>query len=62
MKRMEVDYYFVRECVALKQLQIKFISSKDQLVDIFVKQFARLHVCAVCGEEEEKKRKNVCKW
>ena len=36
-KHIEVDYHFVRERVSQKQLQIKFISSKDQLADIFTK-------------------------
>jgi histone deacetylase 1/2 len=36
-KHIEVDYHFVRERVAQKLLQIKFISSKDQLADIFIK-------------------------
>ena len=36
-KHIEVDYHFVRERVAQKFLQIKFISSKDQLADIFTK-------------------------
>jgi hypothetical protein len=36
-KHTEVDYHFVRERVAHKLLQIKFISSKDQLADIFTK-------------------------
>jgi histone deacetylase 1/2 len=36
-KHIEVDYHFVRERVAQKRLQIKFISSKDQLADIFTK-------------------------
>jgi hypothetical protein len=35
-KHIEVDYHFVRECVAQKLLRIKFIS-KDQLADIFTK-------------------------
>ena len=34
-KHIEVDYRFVRERVAQKLLHIKFISSKDQLADIF---------------------------
>jgi histone deacetylase 1/2 len=37
MKHIEVDYHFVRERVSQKQLQIRFISSKDQLADIFTK-------------------------
>ena len=36
-KHIEVDYHFVRECVAQRLLCIKFISSKDQLADIFTK-------------------------
>ena len=36
-KHIEVDYHFVRERVAHKLLQIKFVSSKDQLDDIFTK-------------------------
>ena len=36
-KHIEIDYHFVRERVTQKLLQIKFISSKDQLADIFMK-------------------------
>jgi hypothetical protein len=36
-KHIEVDYHFVRERVSQKQLRIRFISSKDQLADIFTK-------------------------
>ncbi|XP_071681644.1 uncharacterized protein [Lolium perenne] len=36
-KHIEVDHHFVRERVAQKLLHIKFISSKDQLADIFTK-------------------------
>jgi hypothetical protein len=36
-KHIEVDFHFVRERVAKKQLQIKFISSKDQVPNIFTK-------------------------
>jgi hypothetical protein len=32
-----VDFHFVRERVNQKQLQIRFISSKDQVADIFTK-------------------------
>nr|XP_045086327.1 uncharacterized mitochondrial protein AtMg00810-like [Aegilops tauschii subsp. strangulata] len=34
-KHIEIDYHFVRERVAQKLLQVRFISSKDQLADIF---------------------------
>lgn len=36
-KHIEIDYHFVRERVAQKKLQVRFISSKDQLADIFTK-------------------------
>jgi hypothetical protein len=37
MKHIEVNYHFVRERVARKQLNIQFISMKDQLADGFTK-------------------------
>lgn len=36
-KHIEIDFHFVRERVAKKQLQVRFISSKDQLADRFTK-------------------------
>ena len=36
-KHTEIDYHFVRERVASKHLEIKFISSKDQVADGFTK-------------------------
>jgi histone deacetylase 1/2 len=36
-KHVEVDYHFVRDRVAKKEIQIRFISSQDQLVDVFTK-------------------------
>jgi hypothetical protein len=36
-KHIEVDFHFFRERVSRKQLQIRFISSKDQVADIFTK-------------------------
>lgn len=36
-KHIEIDFHFVRERVASKQLDIKFISSKDQIADGFTK-------------------------
>jgi hypothetical protein len=37
MKHIEVDYHFVRERVARKQLKIRFISTNDQAADGFTK-------------------------
>lgn len=36
-KCIEVDYHYIRENVMSKELQVKFISTKDQLADIFTK-------------------------
>jgi hypothetical protein len=36
-KHIEVDYHFVRERVARKQLNIRFISSEDQIANGFTK-------------------------
>jgi hypothetical protein len=36
-KHIKVDYHFVREQVTRKQLNIRFISTKDQLADGFTK-------------------------
>jgi hypothetical protein len=37
MKHIEIDYHFGRERVARRQLDIRFISSSDQLADKFTK-------------------------
>lgn len=37
MKHVEVDYHFVRERVASQQLEVRIISSKDQVADIMTK-------------------------
>jgi hypothetical protein len=37
MKHVEVDYHFVHECVAMKQLDVRTISFKDRLADIMTK-------------------------
>jgi histone deacetylase 1/2 len=39
-KHVEVDYHFVRDRVAKKEIQIRFIPSKDQLVDVLTKPLA----------------------
>jgi hypothetical protein len=36
-KHVEIDYHFVCERVAMKQLDVRIISSKDQLADIMTK-------------------------
>jgi hypothetical protein len=39
-REFKMDYHFMREIVAIKQLNIKFISNKNQMVDDFIKIFA----------------------
>ena len=36
-KHIEIDYHFVREQVNLKQLDVRFISTSDQVTDGFTK-------------------------
>jgi histone deacetylase 1/2 len=36
-KHVEVDYHFIRDRVAKKEIQIRFIPSQDQLADVFTK-------------------------
>ena len=36
-KHVEIDFYFVRDMVASRIIDIRFLSSKDQLADIFTK-------------------------
>jgi hypothetical protein len=36
-KHIEIDFHFVREQVARKKLEVRFISSGDQLADSFTK-------------------------
>jgi len=37
IKHVEVDYHFVRNRVAKQEIQVHFISSKDQLADVLTK-------------------------
>ena len=41
-KHIEVDFHFVRERVAAKALDVRFISSKEQVADIFTKPLAEV--------------------
>jgi len=39
-KYIEIDYHFIRDRVVKKEIQIRFISSQDQLVDVFIKSLS----------------------
>ena len=41
-KHIEIDFHFVRERVAKKQLQVRLIGSKDQLADGFTKALSSI--------------------
>jgi hypothetical protein len=49
MKHVEVDYHFVRECVASRQLDVRPISSKDQVADIMTKPLAEPAFNRICA-------------
>ncbi|CAM8893628.1 unnamed protein product [Rhodiola kirilowii] len=40
-KHIEIDFHFVREKVAQGELEVRFISTKDQLADVFTKPATR---------------------
>ena len=42
MKHIEIDFHFVREQVASRQLRISIISSKDQVADLLTKPLPKL--------------------
>ena len=47
-KHIEVDYHFVRERVAQKLLDVRFISSSDQLADGFTKPIVASKIRQFC--------------
>ena len=36
-KHIDTRYHFIRECIARKEVQIKYVKSQDQAADIFTK-------------------------
>jgi hypothetical protein len=42
-KHIEIDFHFVRERVASKQLKVQFLCSRDQLNDIMTKALPLSH-------------------
>jgi hypothetical protein len=50
-KHIAIDFYFVRERVARKQLDVRFISSKDQIADGFTK--------TLCSKKSDEFKRNL---
>jgi hypothetical protein len=40
-KHIEVDFHFIRERVAAKELQLRFVSTKDQIADGLTKPYLK---------------------
>jgi histone deacetylase 1/2 len=66
-KHIEVNLHFVRERVAQKLLQVRFVSSKDQPADIFTKplplplfQECKHYLCMFPIAQIEGGRHNMC--
>lgn len=36
-KHIDTHYHYIRECIALKDVQVEYVKSQDQLADIFSK-------------------------
>ncbi|XP_019191701.1 PREDICTED: uncharacterized protein LOC109186229 [Ipomoea nil] len=49
-KHVEIDYHFVRDKVVRKELLVKFISTKDQIADVFTKALPGLRFSFLRGE------------
>lgn len=49
-KHIEIDYHFAREHVAQKLLDVRFISSGDQLADGFTKPLAAAKIKWFCSD------------
>jgi hypothetical protein len=48
-KHIEIDFHFVRERVAQKLLDVRFISTNDQLADGFTKPISAAKLQVFCS-------------
>jgi histone deacetylase 1/2 len=48
-KHIEIHFHFVREQVARRALQVRFISSKEQIADIFTKPLSKSPFSLICS-------------
>ena len=70
MKHIEVDFHFICEWVLRKDLVVKFVSTTDQLADIFTKSLLTQRFLDLCHNlmaslqphsiEGMKKEDNLC--
>jgi hypothetical protein len=49
-KHIEVDYHFVRECVVRGDICLQFISTDDQVADIFTKALSTPRFQRLCSK------------
>ena len=49
-KHVEIDYHFVQDMAASKSIDIWFISTKDQVVDVFTKPLSASRFSTLCNK------------
>jgi len=49
-KHVEIDFHFVRDMVANGSLVVRFLSSKDQLADVFTKPLSSSWFCSASDQ------------
>lgn len=50
MKHVEINFHFVHDMVRLGHLDVRFISSKDQLLDLLTKPLAKHQFRQLCSK------------
>ena len=49
-KHIKVDCHFIREKIASRCMNINFVNSNDQLVDVFTKSFRGPRIKYICNK------------
>ena len=49
-KHIEIDYYFIREKIMSRDINIEFVNSSDQLADIFTKSLRGPRIDYICNK------------
>lgn len=60
-KHVEIDYHFIRECVASGQLQIQFLCSKDQIANVLTKGLSTPRFQWLCDKLMVQAPPSTCK-